>query len=377
MFDITTRTGQIDDLLAIICEELQLSPTQHATAEQRYNTIGRWLAESDRFRPARPQIYSQGSLGLGTTVKPQNRQEYDLDLVCEFALRPEQVQNPIHLLDAVEARLRENDIYNGMVSRKNRCIRITYANDFYLDILPAIPDPTQRGTCLLVPDREAKTWKASNPRGYISWFADRAAVRQLVEATKRVEPLPDHETAAEKEPLKLAVQLLKRQRDIAFQSAVDGIPPISIVLTTLAAETYTGQRSINDALNSILAGIVGRLPGNGRLYVYNPQNSHEDLSEKWDQKPGAYEAFASWIRSFQKQWMEANSKTGIQALTLMLEQSFGESVARNAVAKQAVRIQEARKHGALGIGTIGTLAPSASAATVSNRRIPRNEFYGD
>jgi len=374
MFDVTTRTGQIDDLLANICEELQLSPTQHSTAEKRYQAIGKWLSESALFRVARPQIYPQGSLGLGTTVKPQGRQEYDLDLVCEFALRREQFANPVHLLDAVELRMKESEMYKSMVSRKNRCIRVTYANDFHLDILPAIPDPSQGGTCLLIPDYEARAWKASNPRGYAAWFAERTAVRKFAEAAKRVDPLPDHQNAAEKEPLKLAVQLIKRQRDITFKSAADGVAPISIVLTTLAGHAYSGERSVNDSLNVIFSGIIAQLPPYGRLRVLNPKNLNEHLSERWDQVPEAYPAFSAWIKSFQRQWAEANNKTGIHGLTSLLEQLFGETVTQNAVKKQASRIQESRLYGALGVGAVGAITTAASAAT---RRIPRNDFYGD
>ena len=374
MFDITSRTGQIDDLLAGICEELQLSPTQHDLAEQRYKAIGKWLADSTFFRLANPQIYPQGSLSLGTTVKPQGRQEYDLDLVLEFALRREQLQNPVDLLNAVESRLKENDTYRPMVSRKNRCLRVTYANDFYLDILPAIPDPSLGGTCLLVPDREARVWKASNPRGYSSWFKSRAVIRKLAEVLNNVEPLPDHETADEKEALKLAVQLIKRNRDIIFKSEAAGPAPISIVLTTLAAQSYGGQRSVSESLTAIFAGIVSQLPAAGRLRVMNPQNPKEDFSEKWDQDVAGYPAFVAWLKSFQRQWAEAHNKTGLHSVGAILEQLFGEAVAQSAIKKQAVRLQNSRVRGALGVGGLSTLS---SVATAAPRIIRSNTFYGD
>jgi hypothetical protein len=46
---------------------------------------------------------------------------------------------------------------------------------------------------VVVPDREAGWWVASNPRGYAAWFDARAAMA-LAEIAKRVEPLlPDSE----------------------------------------------------------------------------------------------------------------------------------------------------------------------------------------
>lgn len=375
MFDVMNRTGQIDDLLAEICKELQLSPTQHSLAEQRYKAIGKWLADAPFFRLANPQIYPQGSLRLGTTVKPQGRQEYDLDFVLEFALRRDQFLNPVELLNAVESRLRESDTYRPMVTRMNRCIRVTYANDFYLDILPAIPDPSMGGTCLLIPDREARAWKPSNPRGYADWFTSRAVIRKLAEMRNNVEPLPDHETADEKEALKLAVQLIKRNRDIVFKSDTAGPAPISIVLTTLAAHSYSGQSSVSESLTAIFSGIVSQLPAGSRLRVPNPQNPKEDFSEKWDQIATGYPTFVAWIKSFQRQWAEVHNKTGLHGVGAVLEQLFGETVAQSAIRKQAVRLQNSRLTGALGVGTLGLIAPRASAA--STRPIRTNTFYGD
>ncbi|CAN5651536.1 hypothetical protein BH20ACI3_BH20ACI3_28170 [soil metagenome] len=105
-----------------------------------------------------------------------------------------------------------------------------------MDILPACPDPEAGGTCILVPDREARSWKASNPKGHAAWFEAQAQV--TAHTIKRyVEPVPTQEDADEKPPLKLATQLLKRRRDIMFLDDWDNAP-ISIVLTTLAAQHY-------------------------------------------------------------------------------------------------------------------------------------------
>jgi len=373
MYNIVTKSSQTDDLLARVCEDLQLSPTQHKIAEERYQTIGKFLATHPELKPFRPEIYPQGSLAHGTTLKPPKKAEYDLDLVSQFAIKREQVVNPTVLLDGVERYFRANDIYRSMVSRKNRCVRITYANDFHMDILPAIPDLSGGGTCLLVPDRKAQGWKASNPRGFSSWFKSAAHTR-FVEATRRIEPLPEHETAEEKQPLELVVQLLKRNRDLVFESAPEGVAPISIVLTTLAAENYQGQQSVSAALSGILRGIIARLPANGRLRVLNPQNPAEDLSEKWDERADSYPAFVAWIQSLQRQWETVILRSGIHNVTGGLEVLFGETIIREAVRKQAAQFQATRVTGSLGVSPMGTLTPISTPGTV---RIPKNEFFGE
>ena len=76
-----------------------------------------------------------------------------------------------------------------MVSPKNRCVRITYANEFYMDILPACKDSTAGGTCIRVPDRDMRAWTASNPIGYADWFHQQCALSRRCLLSK-ADPLP-------------------------------------------------------------------------------------------------------------------------------------------------------------------------------------------
>jgi hypothetical protein len=368
-----TFSTQLDDLLARICSKLQISTTQFRLAEGRYHTIGDWLAvDGSQLAIYKPEIYAQGSLRIGTTVKPLFAEEYDLDLVCEMKASTLLFPNPVDLLNLVEARLRQHDIYKTMLERKNRCIRINYANEFHLDILPACPDSASGATCVLVPDRAAQSWKHTNPRGYAKWF-DRISQDIQVKAIRLAEPLPNQVAAEDMVVLKLAVQLLKRWRDLVFARNLE-LAPISIVLTTLAGNHYSRQDSVNDALLAILDGIVASLPTQGRLVVRNPSNSKEDLSERWDRHPEAYRAFVKEISHFASQWRQLNTHQGIPQIATLLEQLFGESLAKNVIGEQAEFMEAERKAGRLAVGASG--GAIVSTWTPHSTPIRRNTFYG-
>jgi hypothetical protein len=113
----------IDEFLTAISEKLQLSPTEYGLAKQRYEGIGGYLDRHEKLSRFLPTVYPQGSVRLGTTVKPKGRQEYDIDLVCELRINATTVRNPIMVLDLVQAAIEENLIYRPLVERKNRCIR--------------------------------------------------------------------------------------------------------------------------------------------------------------------------------------------------------------------------------------------------------------
>jgi hypothetical protein len=364
--------AQMDDLLWRICEELQLSPTHYQQAVDRYEAVCRWLeAETSVVAQYRPAMYPQGSMRIGTTVMPFGRDEYDLDFVCEFAVSSTRFESPLQLLKLVVERLEQNDAYARLLEVKNRCARLNYANEFHLDILPACPDAANGGSCLVVPDRESRLWKPSNPKGYADWFEQRCELVLVVMAERarvlaKAEPIPVQEATWEKATLKRAVQLLKRWRDIRYQKE-PGMGPISMVLTTLAAETYQGQLSVSEALTSILNGIVALIASSQpRVYVLNPANPLEDLSERWED-PVQYSAFVTGIRELHRAWTKVLATEGVHNAAKLLEGLFGEPV-KVATSKQARQLQSMREQSALRVAPAGliTAAPAIGVAMRAN-----------
>lgn len=365
---------QLDGLLILICEELQLTEARYRQAEERYRAVNKYLeAERSPFYAFQPEIYPQGSMALNTTVKPIDGQ-HDLDFVLQLAVSHDHV-DPIKLLKSLHLYLLESDIYGPMTSLKNRCVRVEYSNEFYMDILIGCKNFALGGTCIKVPDRKRSGWKDSNPRGYIKWFKEDRSSLYLAErmiALERAEPIPNQQSVPEKNPLQLAVQLLKRERDIRYGASP--LAPISIVLTTLAADTYAGEQSVSKALTRILNGIseeIARADSRSdRLRVHNPSNLAEDLSERWDENPKAYWAFREGMIDLQQKWSAILNKKG--DVSAALEKLFGETV-KNATMRQAQRLQEDRRQGRLGVSSSGLIG----LVSATTRKTPVNTFYGE
>lgn len=372
VFASAQRRTAFDDLLFEICEELQISPAKYKLAEERYKTIGKLLCAADSpFAAEDPDIYPQGSMRLGTTVHPIDG-PFDLDFVCQLSV-PYRPENPMELLDRLHTFFQSSDRYKGMVKRKNRCIRIVYADDFYMDILPACLDRSACQTCIQVPDRQLRGWKASNPIGYAEWFHQKSRYRMYKFAADRaMQPLPPLQATEEKEVLQLVVQLLKRWRDLFYTDS--DFPPISIVLTTLAADLYRGEDSTSEALLNILDGIVQRIDAaqrqNMRISVGNPMHQDEDFSERWNNRDSAYAEFVKGIRKFANRWREV-CENGEDPKPAFAE-LFGEVVPA-VLEKRANRTQSLREDQKLGIRSSGILA----SATASVTRLLPNTNHGD
>lgn len=366
----------LDDLLHRLCIDLQLSPTDYKLAVEHYQAIGRYLhAEGSPVAIHDPDIYPQGSLRIGTTVKPRGRQEYDLDLVCEMSnLNWRICSDPVGLLDDIENWLKANGTYKDKVERMNRCIRVNYEHQFHLDILPACPDGGSGYCCVVVPDCKADDWKPSNPKGYAEWFDKTAKTSEFEIYLKSIAPVPHQEPLELKPPLKRAVQLIKRYRDIKL--GYDSKAAISIVLTTLSAENYFGQESVNDTLLGILEGIVAKLPSDGSiLKVENPMNKDEKFSERWDADPKLYTEFKGWITEFRDEWRAVNLASGLSTKTPRLSKLFGEERVLKALDFQTDSINSLRSSENLGVEkATGIITSVKSAGTLP---VPKNNFYGE
>jgi len=364
-------TKDLDQLLDYSCRELQLSPTSHEKAEQRYRAVGAWLsAEGSPLLPFSPTIYPQGSFRIGTTVLPIGRNEHDLDFVCELNVDWRRTQ-ALNMLDAVEQRLRNHATYAPMVERKKRCICLNYAGDFHMDILPAAPETVRYGTEVRIPDRKLAEWLPSNPKGYAKWFEERCqALEKALLKDAQVEPLTPQQSADDKTPLQRAVQLMKRARDRYFMKTPDDAPR-SIVLTTLAGQVYAGQASTAQALHDILESLTSLASRAFQgLEVRNPANNAEVLSEQWV-TGSAYGAFRGWLQWFSAEWEKVLSAGSIQATENQLSVLFGEDIVRKALVKHAADIESLRKSGGLSVSRTGALTMGAGI-----RSIRPNTFYG-
>jgi hypothetical protein len=369
-----------DALLIAICEVIQISEPKYLEAEQRYQTISQWLGkEGSVFEYDNPVIYPQGSFAIQTTVRPYGEvQEYDLDFVMELKNgAPRYNNNPRKLLDDLEKRLKENGNYEAIVERMNRCIRLNYAGDFHLDILPALPDDSPGfPNRIMVPDRELIQYKASNPKGYRSWFEDRSC--QDIQLDCSIEQLVPLQTAAQKPNLCNIVQLAKRARDVRFDDPAISVR--SIVLTTLLAKYYSPGTSLIQELslaltcmNQLIARDWPRI-----IEVYNPKNPDEKLSECWDKHPEQYEKFASWMLDFHRAIDQLQSLQNPE-FSNALKEIFGENVVVQAIRCNAQKTDELRSSDHLRVQTRGLNVGRLGRASAALAAVPvkKNTFYGE
>jgi hypothetical protein len=310
-------------------------------------------------------------------VKPLTHTEFDLDLVCLLTLSRVE---PMTVYNMLLDRMQSHGRYAPIVFPERRCIRINYSGDFHLDIVPAIPDPdcAPGETCLLIPDSEKKVWRPSNPKGYASWFLNRTPVKVAAfYEQKEIEPLSAPTPAYLKPPIKLAVQLLKRWRDVAFKNHMD-LAPSSIILTTLAGLLYRGEDHPTDALATILDGIHG-WARTEPIRLQNPSNPKEWITDRWNDKPVMYDAFIAKVFEFRMRWHKLIQKGRFPDFITDLKALFDEGPVSRAITKFAGSRGAARRNGSLFVEkTTGRLGIASTAGVVQGTlKVTDHAFHGE
>lgn len=380
------KKAQLTGMLELICQTLELTETQFVTAKARYEAVGKYLTEADNPLLGTSGIYPQGSISIGTTVKPSGREEFDIDLVCLVpSLAP--AAPPEFLKKLIGDRLRSNGRYNEILEEKPRCWRINYANEFHLDITPAIPNPACCNGGELVPDKNLKEWKPSNPRGYRGKFEERAKLQPMLllqkaefaAARAQIEELP--QPTKFKGLLKRSVQICKRHRDLLFEGSE--LAPISIIITTLAAQSYAYcvANHTYDTELDVLIDVIRRMPqfietrtveGHTLNFVWNETTAGENFAEKWNQDPRRAQAFFRWHNRVLEDIEKLISTAGLDALQASMSKSFGEAVVSRAFSSITHSVSSMRTTGLLGV------APGVGLAFASPRGVSvrPNTFFG-
>ena len=340
-----TKKKMIDEKLESLVEELAVPPSKYEEAKERYEAVGQWLnAEDSELAQYNPTIYPHGSFGLGTATKHYKDEDYDVDAVCVLQLHKDSITQQ-YLKDLIGNRLKQHKTYANLLEPQEggrRCWTLQYADSshFHLDVLPAIPEDYSYLELMGVPNAFAKhaicitdkttwyfnsKWPRSNPQGYAEWFKQRMSIaleKSRSAVAKRdsvdIKKIPDYKLRT---PLQKAIQLLKRQRDLRYNG--DDDKPISIIITTLAAQSYNNEESLSDTLLSIIPAMRHKVEKRGSdWWVPNPVSPLENFADKWNETPRKMEVFFEWLNSIEQEHKELFSETDSERVDNYLAKSY-------------------------------------------------------
>lgn len=397
---------RLDRILAEIAFNVQLPPSLHRKATDRYKAVRAFLEGTDAFEDQIEHFYPQGSMAIDATISDRGTDdEFDIDIVAQLGGRFRSMQ-PNEILDELFDAL---DGYQGLkVVRQTRCVTLYYADGMHLDITPALREAN-------TPDRQSVITHSKGPiartdddfvdmnaYGFASWYTERTPfeVKVVEEFNRRwrlfeaanyradaeADEVPDQTEFVAKNTATLALQLTKRYRNIRY-AAYDGRIPPSVMMSCMAGLVAEPGLTLSQMLLKLCRHIAREIRAASArgelLQVCNPKHEDDVFTDRWPENQKQQIQFARYLDELVEGLEEAMEMSPGE-LGDWLREMFGDRVVSRAVdqiAKEAEAVREGR-HSYSPSGKV--IMPSAAAAAIATPSAARatptptpHTFFGD
>ena len=339
-------------ILTEIAENIEIPKQKHKEAMDRFDSVEDCLKNDHKLLSLGDlYIYLQGSFRLGTVVCPIKKgaeNNYDIDLVCELDPINENI-SPRTIKKAVGDCLKQNHNLRKLLDQEGkRCWTIQYKEQdgigFHLDVLSAVSDSTDDfPTAIATTTKKTRKydWSLSDPEGYATWFHRGNQVHTSFPVhfyqclqTNSFLPHTENDCAVDRDdrtPLQQSIQILKRHRDMTFNNTnKSDYPPISIIITTLATQLYSGQNNLFSTLTDIVKKmhrvveyLLDTMDGGAasgsdliqydasqkKWYIPNPIDEKENFADRWheDNNARAFDFF-KWVYALKRDLVDRVSE---------------------------------------------------------------------
>ncbi len=401
---------QLEDyLLADVAVRIQLSPTDYAKAVARYETINNHID-----RPSSPLsglvelFYPQGSMAIGSTIASRlTTDEFDVDTVAQLLLPPN--TQPQVALDLLYEAIRgePGSRYYDVARRQTRCVTIDYADRMHVDVTPMV-------RLSQMPERESVIFhhrpeersnpgyrKIANPYGFGIWVIKNIPRQPWIEEAYAVlaksrgialradaeqDPVPDQDSPYRKPLSIVALQLLKRNRNVRYDARDVRRPP-SVLLSRSVTDNAGHAVRLSDELLHQARQLLHKLSDCQKqrtlIRVCNPVCEEDVLTDRW---PETFDDQALYIKDlshFVEQIQRIQSGCPLDEMQDILADLFGErptlEVVKSFADELGAPIRQGESYYAPGIikSAGSMLGASAAAAAGTARATPKHTFFGD
>lgn len=401
------RSPLAERLLAMMAMRVELPPSKHVLAVERYEAVRNHIERPDS--PLHGKVacfYPQGSMAIRATIRSRKRDDgYDIDIVAELDL-PEGTA-PGDVLDLLFEAINgpKGSRYHGMTKRQTRCVTVYYADGMHLDVTASIlqdqEDPRRSWIFHAKPEEHSSkhTRKVMNSFAFCKHFNDGApadtdfatAYRDLVlardiavKADAEVHPVPDHSSEEGRKSVKVvALQLLKRNRNVGYQQRPKLRLPPSVLLSGLASELDLVGAGLLQALDAVSKHVLSALEeaeDSGTLIEFcNPVCFEDRFTDRWPENRQAQQLYISDLQKFRGQLAElASGSLSLERMKELMVDMFGERLTSSVMDEYNDELGRMVREGRRDHDRTGRVRPvPAAAAAMSAPSIARpHTFYG-
>lgn len=297
-----------DHFVGLLQDVVNINPHRLHRLEAHTAALSRYLREDSGLSSVVRGFVRQGSWSHRTIIKPLPGQEFDADLLVKMKKQRPWAAEPQQYLLTVYEALRRSGRYRDRTTLKTRCVRVSYAGDCHVDLVPFVHEHGWFDRHLIVNRRENR-FEEVNPAGFSEWMLGRDRVAHG--------------------NLRTTLRLLKYMRD---HKATFDVP--SVILTVLAGGQVSRLLAFFDrycdlptAFTSIVKATNGWLQDRPDLpRLPDPSCPGVSFEHRLDQP--TYAKFRSQFNSYASKITDAYEATRRGGSTELWQEVFGEGFTR-------------------------------------------------
>ena len=287
-----------------LVNHVNLNQSRLNTLEKRVETITNLLEEKLRgYRKYSPQ----GSYAHGTIIRPvQNNDEFDADILVFIKDDNFDPNKFTDYVSEVYCIFKEDGNYKDKVRKNTRSVKLDYAGDFHLDIVPCVEHKNNHYIC----NRSEEKFEPTDGDGYKEWLIKKNKIvggNNFRKATRLFKFLRDH-----KDNFSIKSILLTTMLGIRIKETDSDSGEFSDLPTTL--------KILSNRINDYLLLNVN-MPT-----IKNPVLESEDFNRHWDQRK--YNNFRNKFDSYNEKindaFEEKNHNESVKKWRKLFGDDFGQ-----------------------------------------------------
>jgi len=175
---------------AFLVNTVNLNQTRLDLLGERIEAITNFLQSCDHELAGMfVQTVPQGSYAHRTIIKPVGPNDgFDADLLLEVT--EDTGWEAEDYVDRLYEAFRGSTTYKNMVTAKTRCVKVNYAGDFHVDVVPYMERHGEK----FITNSENNEFELTNPEGFNSWLDEknRTTGGRLVKVIRLMKYLRDY-----------------------------------------------------------------------------------------------------------------------------------------------------------------------------------------
>lgn len=279
--------------------EVQLNKTRKNNLDSHIEALETVIKNCENLEYKGKEI--QGSWSHGTIIKPvAENDEYDADVM--ITIEKKNKFEPKDYLIELSRIFKGKDLYKEKTTLKTRCVRITYAGDCHVDLVPRI----KKDNKWYIFNRQDNVKEITNPEELTEWIDEKDTLANY--------------------NMKKVIMLIKYLRDYKNTFSIKSVLLNTIIgnlINNNSAEKYV---DVPTALKNIMEDLDNYLQQHEVMpVIHNPKCYEETFDRNWNQD--LYNNFRNAIHNYSKKiksaYDEIDKEKSIQAWKEVFGEEFG------------------------------------------------------